>query len=250
MSRTKLARGFTLIEVLVAVAILGVGFSAIFVSQYVSFAKIKHTRYVNESTGLARCKMSEIEWDLQQNGYQVTDVNEKGPCCEGAESSELQCSWTVATVKFPEAKFGKLDLETDLDLGGSPGGPSVLSSLSGPSAGTGPGAAALGFLKTGSATMSKGGDLSGIADSFLSGSDGAKDGISALLMQIVYPDVKAIFEAGTRKITVTVTWFEGREQHVNTIEQWVTSSKDAGIGANVNGLITTEEEEDTPPPKK
>ena len=86
---------------------------------------------MNESTGLARCKMSEIEWDLQQNGYQVTDVNEKSPCCEGAESSELQCSWTVATVKFPEAKFGKLDLETDLDLGGSPGGASVLSRVRG-----------------------------------------------------------------------------------------------------------------------
>jgi len=234
-------RGFTLIEVLVAVAILGIGITAIFSSQWVSFASIKHARYVNESTGLARCKMSEIEWDLQQNGFQATDVSDSGPCCDGADASEMKCSWSVATLQFPEPKFGQLDLDTSLDVGA---GPSFLGGATGPSVGAGPGASALGFLKTGATSMEKGGDVSGIADQFLGGSEGAKDGVAGLVMQVVYPDLKAIFEAGSRKITVHVSWFEGRKEYSTDLEQWVTSSKDAGLGANMGGLDQAADDED------
>lgn len=238
----RMKRGFTLIEVLVAVAILGIGITAIFSSQWVSFATVKHARYVNEASGLARCKMSEVEWDLEQNGYQVTEVTENGPCCEGVDSAEISCSWSISPVEFPEPKFGDLDLESELDVGT---GPSLLGGgVGGPGAGGVAGAAALGFLKTGATAMEKNGDVSGVADSFLGGSEGAADGIAGLVMQIVYPDLKAIFEAGTRKITVTVSWYEGRRLYTADLEQWVTSSEAAGIGANLNGLLETDDGEE------
>ncbi|NUP06138.1 MAG: prepilin-type N-terminal cleavage/methylation domain-containing protein [Polyangiaceae bacterium] len=240
----KQRRGFTLIEVLVAVAILGIGLTAIFSSQWVSFASIKHARHLNEATSLARCKMSESEWDVEQNGFQATDVNETGPCCEGFTDTEMTCSWTVAKVEFPQANFGDLDLESELDFGS---GPSLLGGgISGPGAGAAPGAAALGFMKTGATAMGKNEDLAGVAENFLGGADGMTDGIAALAMRIVYPDLKAVFEAGTRKITVRVSWFEGRKEYYTELEQWVVSSKDAGLGANLGGLIQTEEEEDEP----
>lgn len=240
--------GFTLIEVLVAVAILGIGITAIFSSQWVSFASIKHARHVNEATGLARCKMSEVEWDLEQNGLSPTDVDETGLCCEGFTDTEMKCGWSVAKVEFPQPNFGDLDLESELDFGS--GGPSILGGgLGGPGAGTAPGAAALGFLKSGRSSMKRSGeDVGTIAESFLGGADGATDGIAALAMRVVYPDLKAIFEAGTRKVTVRVSWYEGRKEYSTELEQWITNSKDAGLGANLNGLIETEEEEDDPAP--
>lgn len=235
----KARRGFTLIEVLVAIAILGIGLTAIFSSQWVSFASVKHARYMNESAGLVRCKMSEVEWQLEQDGYQVSEVNETGACCEGVEDGEYSCSWTVAPVEFPQAQFGDLDLDAELDFGS---GPSLFGG--GPTTGAAPGAAALGFLKSGNAAMGQAGDVSGIADSFLGGTEGAADGVAGLVMQIVYPDLKAIFEAGTRKIIVTVSWIEGRKEYSRTLEQWVTSSKAAGIGANMAGLLATDDEDE------
>ncbi|HTJ83537.1 MAG TPA: hypothetical protein VL400_17575, partial [Polyangiaceae bacterium] len=41
----------------------------------------------------------------------------------------------------------------------------------------------------------------------------------------------------TRKVTVNVTWQEGGRDYTMSLEQWITSSKEAGLGANVNGLM-------------
>jgi len=236
-------RGFTLLEVLVSVAILGIGITAIFMSQWVSFATVKHTRLVNEATGLARCKMSEIEWDLEQNGYQVTDVSQTGPCCEGVPEEVLSCSWRIEKPEFPQPNFGELDLEAELELGNT-GGPNLLGGgLGSPAGGTAPGAAALGFLKTGAAGIAKNGDdVAGQADAFLGGADAAVDGLAAMVMQIVYPDLKAVFEAATRKIFVKVSWYEGKKEYAIELEQWVTNSKEAGLVANLGGLFQDEEE--------
>jgi len=242
-------RGFTLLEVLVAVAILGIGLTAIFSTQWVSFASVRHTRYVNEGTGLARCKMSEVEWDLQQNGFQITDVIETGPCCDAEEKIGMTCSWRVERPEFPAANFGELNLDSELDFGS--GGPSLIPGIGGPSGGSGaPGAAALGFLKTGASGLPKSGDVSDIADSVMGGADGVVDGLAAMVMQIVYPDLKAIFEAGTRKIVVKVAWYEGSKEYSIELEQWITNSKEAGLNANLGGLIEGDDGEEDEPAAK
>jgi hypothetical protein len=84
----------------------------------------------------------------------------------------------------------------------------------------------------------------------LGGGDGMMDGIAALVMQIVYPDLKAIFEAGTRRVNVRVSWYEGKKEYSIELEQWVTNSKEAGVYANLSGLTEEEEEEDTKSPEK
>ena len=72
---------------------------------------------------------------------------------------------------------------------------------------------------------------------------------AARVMQIVFPDLKAMFEAGTRRVNVRISWYEGKKEYGVELEQWITNSKEAGIGANLAGLLETEEEdeEDTPP---
>ena len=230
-------RGFTLLEVLVAVAILGIGLTAIFSTQWVSFASVRHTRYVNEGTGLARCKMSEIEWDLKQNGFQLTDVIETGPCCDAEEKPGITCSWRVEKPEFPKANFGELNLDTDLDFSNS-GGPSLIPGIGAPGGAVGeaPGASAIGFLKMGASGFKDGGDVSDIADSVMGGADGVVDGVAAMVMQIVYPELKAIFEAGTRKVVVKVAWYEGSKEYSIELEQWITNAKEAGLNANLAGL--------------
>lgn len=236
-------RAFTLLEVLVAVAILGVGVTAIFSAQWVSFASIKHARNESEAIGLVRCKMSELDWDLEQNGYQITDIEDSGPCCDAIEKPGMVCRWSVTKPEFPPAQFGQLDLDSELDFGS---GPSLVPGLGGPGNASAPGGAAMSFLKAGNSTFAQqSGDVSDVADSFLGGGDGMMDGIAALVMQIVYPDLKAIFEAGTRRVNVRVSWYEGKKEYSIELEQWVTNSKEAGVYANLSGLTEEEEEEDT-----
>lgn len=243
----RLRRGFTLLEVLVAIAILGVGVTAIFSAQWVSLASIKHARNESEAMGLVRCKMSEVEWDLERDGFQLTDVEEAGPCCDAEEKPGMTCTWSVTKPEFPPAQFGQLDLDSDLDFGS---GASLVPGLGGPGNASAPGGAAMSFLKAGNATFGQqSGDVSDVADSFLGGGDGMVDGIAALVMQIVFPDLKAMFEAGTRRVNVRIAWYEGKKEYSIELEQWVTNSKEAGIGANLAGLMNEEEEEeDAEPP--
>ncbi len=245
---SKLRGGFTLLEVLVAIAILGVGVTAIFSAQWVSLASIKHARNESEAMGLVRCKMSELEWDLERDGFQITDVEETGPCCDAEDKPGMVCTWSVTKPEFPPAQFGQLDLDSDLDFGS---GASLVPGLGGPGNASAPGGAAMSFLKAGNATFGQqSGDVSDVADSFLGGSDGMVDGIAALVMQIVFPDLKAMFEAGTRRVNVRISWYEGKKEYGIELEQWITNSKEAGIGANLAGLMETEDEEDTEDPPK
>jgi general secretion pathway protein I len=231
------ARGFTLLEVMVAVAILGLGLTAIFAAQAGSFASVGHARNVSEATGLVRCKMSEIEADLEKNGFQLTDVVEQGACC-GDDNPRMTCAWRVERPEFPEANFGELDLDSELNLSGGKGGPSFIPGLGGPAA---PGG--LGFLGAGARDMPKTGDIGDVADTFAGGADSMVDGLSSMIMSVVYPDLKTLFEAGVRRATVTITWYEGSREHSIEIVQWIVNSKEAGL-VNIGGLLPEGEEED------
>lgn len=219
-----------------SVAILGLGLTAIFAAQAGSFASVGHARNVSEATGLVRCKMSEIEADLDKEGFQLTDVSEQGACC-GDDNPRMSCAWRIEKPEFPEANFGQLDLDADLNLG-SKGGPSFIPGLGGGSA---PGG--LGFLGAGSKDMPKTGDIGDVADTFAGGADSMLDGLSSLVMSVVYPDLKILFEAGVRRATVTVTWREGSRDHAIEITQWIVNSKEAGL-VNVGGLLPEGEEEE------
>jgi general secretion pathway protein I len=244
-SSANVRSGFTLLEVMVAIAILGLGLTAIFAAQGGSLRGARHARNVSEATGLMRCKMSEVEYDLVKNGYQPTDQSETGPCCDGADATKMTCAWTVNKPEWPEPNFGELDLNSELDF---KKGPSVLGGSGPPGTGLGPGGAALGFLAAGKGSMGKAGDdIGGVADSFVGGAEDVEDGVASLVMSIVYPDLKGAFEAGTRKLTVTVTWQEGGRDYSMNLEQWVTNSKEAGLSANVNGLIQGDDGEEEIP---
>jgi general secretion pathway protein I len=203
-------RGFTLLEVLVAVAILGLGLTAILSAQFSAVAGATHARNISVATGLARCKMSEIEEQLRVDGFQELDVEDSGPCCEGDTAPNMSCSWAITKPTLPDAN-AKLDLESELDL-------TALGALA-----NGPEGGGQNPENPGQPP-----DLGQMAQQ-LAGGAGMEDlaaggvgGVAQMVMGMVYPDIKTIMEASARRITLVLTWTEGSRSYDVQLVQWVT----------------------------
>src|SRR5512146_3213568 len=95
-----LQAGFTLLEVLVALAILGLGLVIILSSQAGLFSSTSRGEHLTVASNLLRCKMSEIELSLDQKGFQLTDENDEGECC-AEEGEGYTCSWKIERVELP-----------------------------------------------------------------------------------------------------------------------------------------------------
>ena len=217
-------RGFTLLEVMVATAILGLGLTAILSAQAGAFSTAAHARNLSVATTLARCKMGEIEEHLFRDGVQELEENENGPCCEGDETPNLKCAWKIEKPQFPEPKLGELDLDTGLDLSAKPGG---AAPAGGAPSSLGPLGAMLGMSggDSSGALPPVGGDSAGgIGD--IAGAMGAAGGMEALsgMLQLVgtfvYPQLKTIYETNARRISLTVTWTEGSKDYSFDVVQW------------------------------
>lgn len=244
MKSRSLSRGFTLLEVLVAVAILGLGLTAILSAQAGSFASAAHARNLSVATGLVRCKMAEVEEHLRKDGFQETDENGSGPCCDGDDSPNFRCTWRVDKPQFPEARFGDLNLNAGLNLGGTPGSSGsgagqlgALGLLSGAGAGSSPlaGASNIGDVaktladaNSQAASMAapaaapSDGSASGMPGGSMDPMAGGMGGIASMAMSFVYPSLKLLFEASTRRIVVTVIFREGTKERSIEVAQWFT----------------------------
>lgn len=206
-------RGFTLVEVLVASAILALAVTSILAAQYGAIKRVSTARYISLAVPLTRCKMTEIEERLQRDGFAELNEEDSGPCCESDDHPEFTCEWRIEKPEFPEPALGELDLDTDLDttsigkLAGADGSPDAFGA---PGQGLGGISDALG------------GDVGDIAA-------GGIGGIAQTVMGMVYPDMKLMFEASTRRVTVTTRWREGSAERDLTIVQWVTNPQQGGL---------------------
>lgn len=210
-------RGFTLLEVMVAVAILGLGLTAILSAQAGAVSGATHARHMSVATGLARCKMTEIEEQLYRDGFQELDQAESGPCCEGDETPNVSCSWSIEKPEMPEPEYGDLDLDTDLGSGN-------LGALS-----------LLDRQGQGEQVFDSDATVHDVAQTLAGENDMASmaaegmGGIAAMVMSMVYPDLQALFEASTRRVTVVLTWTEGDREYDIELVQWIADPRQAGI---------------------
>ena len=96
------ARGFSLLEVMVAVSILGLALTVILSAQGGLAASNKMAANMGLSTGLARCKMTELEEKLLKLGYpEIDQIDMQVPCCEGTETPNFICDTRVEKVMLP-----------------------------------------------------------------------------------------------------------------------------------------------------
>jgi general secretion pathway protein I len=221
-------RGFTLLEVLVAISILGLGLTVILSSQTGMFASATHSENLTHATFLARCKMSETELDLMKEGYPLLDERDSGECCED-DDSEFTCEWKVEQVELPQpGSFVPPEGEEAAEAGMSPG---TLDPFSGDASGL----SAVNSLQNPSGV--DGGDPLGSLAA-LNSEQGAA-GIGSMVMSLVYPDLKPMLEASIRKITVTVRWPEGSSEKDFSVIQYVTDPQEGGLlttGEDLEGL--------------
>jgi len=241
-SPRRARRGFTLLEVLVAVAILGLGLTAILSAQAGAFASAAHARDISLATGLLRCKMNEVEEHLFKEGFQDTDETGAGPCCEGDDTPNMRCVWRADRPTFPEAKFGDLNLGSGLDLagagapaGGGSGNPlGALGMLAGAAGGPSPlgtsssmsdiaktlADANASALSSGATPAPAASGQPGAPTDPAAGDGGGMGGLASMAMSFVYPNLKLLFEASTRRITATVTFREGKKDYSIDVVEW------------------------------
>jgi general secretion pathway protein I len=211
---SRAASGFTLLEVMIAVAILGLGLTVILTAQTGLFSSSKRAATMSQAVGLARCKMSEIEEELLREGFQLTGEDQEGPCCED-EETQLRCKWSIIPIVLPD-----LSQAGSADAG----------------AGTDPTSDSLGAIGEASDSLSSGdtaGAIGGLADMAGGASTGGPSmGASALApmaMGLIYPQLKGMLEASIRKVTVRVIWSEGPLERDVTVTQYITNPQQGGL---------------------
>lgn len=177
--RRKLVGGFTLLEVLVAVAILSISIVGVLVTQGGAIRTGTLARHTTTGTFLARCKMGEIEEHLLREGFNVTGEHGEDECCEGGEQEGFVCSWSVDPVVLPDS------LETAEDpmaAAAAPGG-----------VGADPAAGSLGQDDLTNALAGAGGG----------------DALGSFALQYSYPILRPMIEQQVRRATVAVRWKRG-----------------------------------------
>jgi len=145
---TRVRRGFTLLEVMVAVAILGLGFTMLLEAHGRAALATIDTRHVTIGTILARGKMLDIEAELKRDGFGDFDKVIDG---DFSEEGWPDYKWTAVLrkIEIPAGKIGDL-ANASQDLGsmmGAPGGGagSAAAAAGAPGGGAG-GGANLGML--------------------------------------------------------------------------------------------------------
>jgi general secretion pathway protein I len=234
-------RGFTLLEVMVAVAILGLSLTVILSAQAGLYSSSTYAQNTSVAVGLARCRMSEIEERLLKIGFSINDENDEGVCCGDDSRTDMTCTWRCDRVKLPEPPGATASPSSSSSSGsGVAAGMDSLLALSKSGGAALSGAGPLGMLSQLAqnpqmAAQAPDAGLSTLAQGLSQGPAGGANGMVQLAMVFVYPQLRPMLEASIRKITVSVKWKEGIRDRDLTIVQYITHPMRAGLLASPTG---------------
>ena len=191
-------RGFTLLEVMIAVAILGLSLTAIFSSEVGAANLAARARRQNVAATLARCKMGEIEQIIAIEGLPAIEKKDTDNCCEHAPVEGFECDWLVERIILPE--FGAQDGE-DEDSEESP---------------------RHGLDEAYDQVKSQG----GTPQEVIAGQAG---NLTMLALQIGFPILKPFLEEQVRRATVSVRWTEGSRELGFDVVQYLVAEQPAPV---------------------
>lgn len=217
--RKRIRRGFSLLEVMVAVAILGGSLVVILSAQTGLAASNRSASNMGQAVELGRCKMTEVEEQLLKLGYQETDqIDMAVPCCLDSTPEGWTCDVKIERTELPNMNGGNA-----LGDGGSLMGAS--SALLGPQNVAGGAGLSL-DVDAGIGGLQ--GQLSSLVPGAGPGGAGA-DGLISMVLGMLYPSLKPMYEAAIRRVTVVVHWKEGPVQRELPIVQFVVDPKRGGF---------------------
>jgi general secretion pathway protein I len=227
MRRMRAGRGFSLLEVMVAVALFGAVVTTILSAQAGLVAGNRTAANMSQAVALGRCRMSEVEEKQLKLGFpEIEEKDTSAVCCDDKEVPGFSCDWRVDRVTLPDATAlggdggaGVLGGGLDLDAGPMGSGGPLGSMLANPAGGA--------ELNFDSGLQNLGQSLQ---QSF--GGSGAQ-GLLSLVFSLVYPSLKPLLESAIRRITIVVHWQEGRVARDFTLQQYVTNPSRAGLLAGM-----------------
>lgn len=193
-------RGFTLLEVMIAVAILGLSLTAIFSSEVGAANVAARARRQNIAATLARCKMGEIEQVIQIEGLPAIEKKDSDNCCEHAPVDGFECEWIVERIILPE-----LGSQGDEDDGTSDKDKSNQR-----------------LTEAYDEVNSQG----GTPQEVIAGQAG---NLTTMALQIGFPILKPFLEEQVRRAKVTVHWDEGPTQRGFDVIQYLVAEQPAQV---------------------
>ena len=195
------ARGFTLLEVMIAVAILGLSLTAIFSSEVGAANVAARARRQNFATTLARCKMGEIEQTIAIEGLPALEKKDSDNCCDHAPVDGFECDWSVERIILPQ--FGAQD---DEDNEGDESDAKDRSNQR---------------LTEAYDSINQQGETT---QQLIAGQSG---NLAVLALKLGFPILKPFIEEQVRRATVHVHWKEGPDDHGFDVIQYLVAEQPA-----------------------
>jgi len=196
--RNRLARGFTLIEVMIGLALLGLALTVLIKSAAGSIFNARQAQMMGVVTDLARGKMYDLEEELLKDGFNETGLSDGDDACTSFEPFEDE-GWKG--VEWC-AKIVQVELPSWDTLQG-------LSKGSGSGSGAGSATAGSGMLDGlpgGFQDSALGGMMSMLGGGF-GGEGGDADAMQgASFIQSQYALVQQILKDSIRKVTLDIKW--------------------------------------------
>ncbi len=191
-------RAFTLLEVMVAVGILGLALTALYSSEVGAVKAAVRARNLTVATMLARCKVAEIEEQVMREGLPAIEDHGRDGCCEDLEQDGFQCEWRIERVELPD--------EPPTEVAGEEGEEGDMASPFG------------------------GGGEQGTpgVDQLLAG---GTDGLTQMAFVFAYPTLKPALEEQVRRATVVVSWKEGRRERSFDVVRFLVGAAPADVAA-------------------
>jgi general secretion pathway protein I len=188
-------RGFTLLEVMIAIAILGLSLTAIFSSEVGAANVAARARRQNVAATLARCKMGEIEQVVGIEGLPAIEKKDTDNCCEHAPVEGFECDWLIERIILPE--FGTQDEDED-ESSQDRSNRHLTEAYDEVNA------------------------QGGTPQEVVAGQAG---NLAVLALQLGFPILKPFFEEQVRRATVTVRWKEGPDERGFDVTQYLVSEQ-------------------------
>jgi general secretion pathway protein I len=206
--------GFTLVEVMLALAVLGLGLTLLIKSLASNVANAGEAQMMGVVAELARGKMYDVEELLRKDGFQETDQSSNG---DFSEEGWPGLTWE-SKVEIPEiptlAALQAMQQGQDAAGTGAGSGSGAGSAAAGTS--SDPMAAFESTGLGGMLTMFGGfGDMGG-------GGEGAGDQMGAAFIQQYFDMVQQVFKASIRKVTLTVHYQNAGEKRDFSMSAYFT----------------------------
>jgi general secretion pathway protein I len=182
-----MSRGFTLLEVLVALAVLAFGLMAVSDLAGTALAQHGYARDLTVATALARGKLAELEETYEDSGFKDFDETQEG---DFGDQGHPEFAWQVE-VKKPDTTLGPEQLLA------------ILLGQSGADANTQE------LLQKLLGSPQAGGQASGPTSAMAGAPGGLLGGVLSAQLTAFGEQLKKAF----RQVTLTVAWRDGRTRH-------------------------------------